>query len=81
MVINSILCALNEQESWLKAQKLTANRRAFIDRLINFPADQLTLPKLKKIEAYTNKQRYEPEILAMEQKELALLADWVISVT
>lgn len=47
--------------------------------MINYPYDSLTMPRLRKIEAYVMKPTYKPELFATQSQELALLSEWVIA--
>ena len=62
LVMNSILCTLDELESWPRAQKVTADREKFVQRLHQYPCDTISLPKLRKIEAYVMRPSYNPDI-------------------
>ena len=55
LVVNSVMCALNEMESWTHAKKVMKNRAQFLSRLVNYPCDQVTMSKLRKIEYYVLK--------------------------
>ena len=79
LVLNSILCSLDEPESWQRAQKLTRNRKEFLERLRDYPCDQMTPAQIQRLEKYTLHPKYSPETILAESTDLALLAEWVIA--
>lgn len=79
LVINSIMCALDEVESWPRALKVMKNRASVLQRLLNYPCDSITMPKLRKIEAYVTKSNYRPELFGTQSQELQILSEWVLS--
>ncbi|KAG9435569.1 dynein heavy chain 6, axonemal isoform X1 [Apis mellifera carnica] len=75
-VMEAVNLLLGEKTDWASA-KLVLGDIHFLDRLINYPKDEISDKLLEKLQDYINHPEFQPDLVARQSKACKSLCIWV----